>query len=147
VKTKEVRARLGDPKDLPSVEEIRGRIAERMTDQLRRYVQEVDTGYRKLEPSAEFKRLNMVQRHRDERAPLEQDQRGRWEAETKARSERLTKGLGGVWSRMTGKYAKIRRQNEYEAWQALQRDTAEKDQIISRQLEQIPILPVGIPRR
>ena len=68
VKTKEVRARLGDPKELPGVEEIRGRIAERMTDQLRRYVQEVDTGYRKLEPSAEFKRLSMVQRHRDERA-------------------------------------------------------------------------------
>ncbi len=146
VKTKEVRARLGDPKELPSVEEIRGRIAERMTDQLHRYVQEVDTGYRKLEPSAEFKRLNMVQRHRDERAALEQDQRARWEAETQARSERLPKGLGGLWSRVTGKYAKIRRQNEYEAWQALQRDRAEKDQIISRQLEERRELQTTIDR-
>lgn len=107
-----------------------------MNEQLRRYVREVDAGYQRLEPSVEFKRQEMVARHRQERATLAADQAVRWNGETARRAERLPKGLGGLWSRVSGRYAKIRRQNEHEAWQALERDTAEKDQLINRQLEE-----------
>ena len=146
VKTKEVKARLGDPEKLSSVEAVQTRIAQRMTDKLRSYVQEVRGNYARLAPSAAFRRQQMVQRQRDERRALEDEQEQRWCAETKARAARLPQGLGGLWSRITGKYRKIRRQNEYETWQAYQRDSTEKDALIARQLEERRALQKTIGR-
>ncbi len=46
----------------------------------------------------------------------------------------MPRGLSGIWHRITGKYSKIRLQNEVESLKAWQRDRAEKDALISRQL-------------
>lgn len=59
----------------------------------------------------------------------------RWIAETNARAARL-RGFSGVWQRITGRYAKIREQNEREAWQALLRDRGERDGLVSSQLDE-----------
>ncbi len=136
VKTRDVRERLGDPEQLPSVDETRAMIAGRMTDKLRGYVREVKANYRRLAPSVEFKRQELVRRQRDERKALEEQQDRRWTDETNARAARLPKGLGGLWSWITGKYAKIRHQNEVEAWHAWQRDRAEKDALIAQHLDE-----------
>jgi len=44
--------------------------------------------------------------------------------------------MSGIWHRLTGRYAKIKAQNETEAMDSLRRDRAEKDGMIFRQLEE-----------
>ncbi len=49
---------------------------------------------------------------------------------------RLAHGLRGLWDRLSGKYARTRRQNEWEAWQGHVRDRDERDDLVQRQLDQ-----------
>src|SRR5690606_26646598 len=50
------------------------------------------------------------------------------------------KGFSGIWHRLTGQYAKIRAQNEREAFESYRRDQAMKDDLIFRQLEEREVL-------
>ena len=77
-----------------------------------------------------------MESQRSERALLEQKQKDRWEAETNERAKRLTSGLKGIWHRLTGKYARVQRQNELDALLAMQRDRKEKDELIFKHIEQ-----------
>ena len=67
-----------------------------------------------------------MQEQRKARRILEDKQSQRWEAETKARSQRLAKGLLGVWHKLTGRYKEISNHNEQEALLAFHRDRAER---------------------
>jgi hypothetical protein len=60
----------------------------------------------------------------------------RWEKETHERTRRLSTGFKGIWDRLTGRYAEIRRQNEFEALKGMQRHRTEKDALIFRHLEE-----------
>ena len=73
---------------------------------------------------------------RKERQSQEELHRKRWDAETKERSQRLAKGLKGIWHRLTGKYEKTKRQNELDALVAFQRDRQEKDELIFKHIQQ-----------
>lgn len=136
VKTKDVRARIHDADNLPSVQERREEIAKRVSGQLVKYVLEINRTYSEKHPTIEFKRTQAVDRHRDERKLLDEMQRIRWDKETAARAARLPKGVSGLWSRITGKYSKIRTQNELETWQSYMRDQAERDDLVARQLDE-----------
>ncbi|MEW8332584.1 MAG: hypothetical protein AB2692_16745 [Candidatus Thiodiazotropha sp.] len=136
VRTKAVRERLGDPQTLLSVEQAKAQIADRMADKLRQHLKEIENDKQRLTASFEFKRLQFVERQRRERQQLEQMQSERWETETNTRAKRLAKGLKGVWHVLTGKQAKVRRQNELETLLAMQRDRIEKDDLIFKHIEQ-----------
>ena len=84
----------------------------------------------------EFRKAEIVGRHQDERRRLSEAQESRWQAETRQRAERLPKGFSGIWHRLTGRYAKVKAQNEREALEALPRDRAEKDALVFRQIEE-----------
>jgi len=71
---------------------------------------------------------------RTQRRQLEADHARRTEAETAERVGRLRRGLGGLWDRLTGKHALLRRRNEAEADDAQRRDRAEKQILVDRQL-------------
>ena len=134
LRTKEVKAKLGDPKDLPSVTETRGQIAQRMSATVRRYIDDAEVAFQKGAATLGLRRADLSQRHRDERRRLTETQEERWQAETLRRSGRLAPGLRGIWDFLTGKQGRIRRRNEWEAWQAARRDQAERDAMIERQL-------------
>lgn len=134
IKAKDVNARIPAAHKLPSVEKTRAHIASRMNAQLKTYVREIKGNYRSLKPSIEYRRTQLVQRHRTERKRLNDGHKARWQKETNARTARLPKGIGGIWSRITGKHSKIRRENEAQAWQSHLRDRAEKDTLIIDQL-------------
>jgi hypothetical protein len=136
VKTKDVNARILDASKLPRVQQRREEIAKRMSAQLQKYALEINKAYHQKHPSMEFKRTQTVERHRAERKALDEVQRVRWDKETAARAARLPKGIGGLWSRITGKYSKIRTQNELETWQCYCRDQAERDSMVTRQLDE-----------
>ena len=57
-------------------------------------------------------------------------------SEEKERFERLPKGFRGLWARITGKYQKIKAQNEREVKNCKTRERDERQTLIDRQLIQ-----------
>lgn len=136
VKTKDVAERLGDPENLPSVDEAQKAIAARMSERLKGFIRQSELEAARGQKALEFERSEIAGRHRQERQMLNEALEKRWIAETNARAARLPRGFSGVWKRITGGYAKIRAQNEREAWAALLRDRAERDKLVASQLDE-----------
>lgn len=133
-KAKEVRAKLGEPDDLPSVEEARTLIARDVRAAFKRHGQEARFLTARALAPLERRRTEMTQRHRSERAKLDEGQRQRWIEETEVRSSRLNSGLKGLWQRLTGRYDRISRQNEREAYAGLLRDRSQRQALVEAQL-------------
>lgn len=144
VKTKEVRARLGDGDNLPSIDDTRKIIAGRMTPAIRRHIQESREQHQARAEKLAGYRQDITRLHRAARDRLKESQRSEWEAQTIARAARLPKGLRGLWYRITGKYQDIRAQNEAEANTTLSRHTDERQKLIEQQLEQRAVLQAQI---
>jgi hypothetical protein len=140
LKTKEVRARLGDGENLHSVEDTKKTIGERMTPAIRRHISESRERFQARSARlGEFKE-KMTREHRQARFNLVERQRLEWLSENKQRTERLPTGLQGLWQRITGKYQDIRRQNELEAAQTHNRHATERETQINLQRDQRAIL-------
>ena len=133
IKTKDLRARLGDGKDLPSVATVAADIAARMTDTLCRHIAESERQFQKRSAALAFHRAQLVERQRKERADLTAALERRWARES---ADRLNKGLRGLWDRITGRRAEQVRRNERETLESLRRDRAQKDSLIERHLDE-----------
>ena len=136
VRNKQLKGRIGDPAKLPSVDQAKQDMADRMTAMLRHHITQAERAHKLRSASLTFQRNQTLQRQRDEREKLQQMQEARRIAETRMRAQRLSRGFRGVWDRLTGKYAQIKRQNEREALLAFYRDREEKDGLIFRQIEE-----------
>lgn len=136
LKTKEVREKIDDGKDLPGVEQTKAKIAAKMTPVLTRYMREIEEAYQQRAQRHRLERARMAEQHRSERQKLDEGQEKRWTAETAARAARMSRGFRGLWDRITGRYADIKRQNEREAFQAWQRDQAQREALIAAQLDE-----------
>ena len=136
VKTKDVRDKLGSPKDLPSVDETRAMIAEKMAGMLEEHVDEQLKKFSAAGEALDVQRRALVRRQRQERKRLVEKQQARQMKEAKRRFARLPRGLKGIWQRITGNYSKIVRQNELEARQCKQRDRQEYQTLVERHLEE-----------
>ena len=144
IKTKEVRARLGDGNDLRGVDETKKLIGEKMSPAIRRHIAESRARFEKRAATLEQYKTEMTQAHRAARAKLDQRQKSEWETETGARAARLPKGLLGLWHRLTGKYQEIRSQNEAEANVTRMRHDRERQELIETQLKQRSVLQTQI---
>jgi len=82
------------------------------------------------------KKRSLQHQHQNERSRLQEKQKERWQLESISRSQRLPRGIKGIWFRITGKYQKIRKQNETEVKKCRLRDRNQKQQLIERQLTQ-----------
>jgi hypothetical protein len=136
VRTKEVRERLGDPAALKSVEDTKAALRDRLTPRLKEFSE------RMREKQAEERRplkdeaRELAKAHAAERAKLKAGQEQRWQEETAARQAQLRPGLKGLFDRFTGKAQMVRDTNAKEAWEALKRDQAQKDQLILDQMKE-----------
>lgn len=130
VKTREVKAKLGDSGDLPSVAERQQEIAAAYSSRL----EQIHTRQERIQELFQQKnrqeRLALVQKQREMRKHLRAQQEQRTLAEMKVRQDRYNKGLRGLLDRFTGKHKRIKAQNEAETAAALQRDRRERDQMI-----------------
>ncbi|ODA66576.1 Relaxase/mobilization nuclease domain protein [Methyloligella halotolerans] len=135
-KTKEINARLGEPKELPSVEEAKAQFAKDLTAAFQRHQGEAEERKRRALSPLETKRQHMAGQHRLERAKLKDRQHARWADECRSRAARFDTGVKGIWSRITGKHAQIRKQNEREAFAALRRDGGQRQRLIDAQLSE-----------
>ena len=147
VKARDVNTRVTDAKSLPSLDERRAEIASLMQSRLREFEADIKGVHARQRPSIEFRRTQMIARHRKERALLSEKQNARWAQETAARAARLPKGIGGLWARITGRFSKIKVQNELEAWKGHLRDRDERDRMIARQLDERGHLQLSINKQ
>ncbi|MEM0928036.1 MAG: relaxase/mobilization nuclease domain-containing protein [Pseudomonadota bacterium] len=134
VKTKDVRDRLGDENQLPSIAETRAMIAQGILPKLRGFDDQLSAQQAFTKQDFECKKADLVTRQRAERSALEQAQKLRAQTEAQTRQARFRKGLGGIWDRLRGEHKKIEARNMAEAQKASARDRAEKGRIVYQQL-------------
>lgn len=136
LKAKDVKAKLGSPEILPSVDETRSTIRSKVTDQMRGYIRDIkDRQNCDFDPLRDQLR-DMKNAHRVERQKLKAGQEKRWTEETKLRSDRLNKGMRGLFDRLTGKAKSIRQQNELDARKAAKRDQQQRDFMVLEQMKE-----------
>ncbi len=136
VKAKELKQRLNQPEQLPNVQEAKTEISQSMNDVLKKHV---DVAYQlRKQDYAPLKRTiqSMKTQHQKQRDVLEKQQNERWQQEEQQRIARLPRGLSGIWQRVTGKYQKIKSQNQAEVKGNELRDRDEKQTLITRQLQE-----------
>lgn len=135
-KTKEVKARLGDPNELPDLATATAELKADLRAAFGRMAQTVRREWHAKHRFWNSKRKEMKMEHLWQRRQLDLDLRKRREAEVIAREARLHKGLRGLWQRITGSHRRIVRENKAEAAKSAERDQRERQQVINAQLKQ-----------
>lgn len=136
VKTKEVKAKLGSPEALPSVEETRKAIAEQIEQKILRFTSEMKWEFEHAQEGLQAKRKALVLRQRTERKRLAEKHSERTIAEARQRAEKIRKGLAGLWDWVRGKRAEVRKANKTELAACQTRDRTEQEHLINRHLEE-----------
>lgn len=136
IKTKGLKTRLGAPDMLRTVSAVKGSMSKELKTLHKSYehqIKEIHAG--ELKPLMRQKDL-LLKEQRKQRQVLKHKLKKRHIEETKARQERFGKGLRRVWWAMTGKSKITRKQNKAEYYTCQQRDEAEKQTLIAKQLSQ-----------
>lgn len=136
LKTKEVRDKLGEAEDLPTVASVQKILAERTETRLQQFSDELKVEFEGAQTRLNGRRDALVAHQRKERSDLQFQQTGRWAEESRQRAERFRRGLRGLWDRITGRHSEVRRENELEVRQAMLRDRVERETLIFRQMEE-----------
>ncbi|GAB5489665.1 MAG: hypothetical protein Pars2KO_32350 [Parasphingorhabdus sp.] len=136
VKTKEVKARLGDNENLPSIEQAHSQLAKMVSPVLDRLKQQQTEKHNRLKKQQEGMLWKLADRHVKERKSLIARQEKRELKEIQARQERFNKGLRGLFDRITGAYSRTKNHNELETYQAAKRDQKQRDALIFKQTEE-----------
>jgi hypothetical protein len=136
VKTKDVRARLGESDTLPSLEEAKATFAKEMQPALSRWERELQERIDAQHARYETHKRGLLERQTVERQKLFDGIEDRRIKETQARQERFRTGLAGFWDKLRGEHRRMREENEKDAYDCLLRDRRQKDELIFAQLEQ-----------
>lgn len=134
-KAKNIRARLGEPKDLPSVGEAKAQIAQDMCVNFKRHANEAKRQRTINDNAHEAQRKTMVTKHRAERQRLIEGQNARQQDENIQRSARLNAGLKGLWQRVSGQRKKVQLRNQQEAFASMKRDRTQSNMLVRQQLQ------------
>lgn len=135
LKTKEVRAKLGDRESLPSLEEAKQNIANTLSQTVERLAQEQNAKLETLEKDKQAEAKALAEKHAAQRILQKQLQEQRAAKEEQARQERFNKGLHGLLDRVTGQHSRTNTQNKIEAFEAAKRDQKQRDELILRRLQ------------
>jgi len=134
IKAKDVRAKLGDAEQLPTVHDMQNTIASTVADKLKAFADAQNHKLKTVEQAFEARRRALVKEQRNARQALSHKQVDRQKAETAIRASCLPRGLKALWFRVTGAYGKIKRESETEAANCKQRDQVELATIAQNQL-------------
>ena len=136
VKTKDVKARLGDSNTLPSLEQAQAKLAQIVTPAIERLSKQEAKKHETIKAQQEKLFWHLADKHKQERQTLKKHQDARELKEIKIRQERFNKGLRGLFDRIIGTHSKIKKQNELEAYQSAKRDQKQRDTLIFKQMQQ-----------
>lgn len=135
LKAKDVRQKLGSPEHLLDTREATAQLTAELAPQLKRMIEHQLSLRNSLKDNHKQARNNLVNQQKRERAALDKRQTARSTQEAKLRAHRFRHGMLGLWDRVRGRHAQIKRRNEQDTWDNLVRDRREKDQLIFQQLE------------
>ncbi len=135
-KAKEVTAKLGDPNQLLGVEDTKAWLAEKIAPRLSGYIKDAKRMAANAMKPLIDERTRLTADHKAARAGLDKVHAERWNAEQQTRASRTRKGWAGVWDFLTGRYFKVRKQNELEAQFAKERDRTERHKLVADQLKE-----------
>lgn len=135
-KTKAVRARVGDMDSLPNVYETKAQIRSEMVAMTDRLQDDVSLRAKAAQDRFEVRRKALVTKQQAERKALTEAQERRRIAANKERQARFNRGLSGIWDRLRGEHARIRKQNEREAYAQMGQDSQVRDTMIWRHLQE-----------
>ena len=136
VKTKDVAAKLGEPDDLPTVEQARIEMAKAMAERLLELRSEQSRAIETRQEEIRLKQQDEAARHRAALDALKAQQQERWNAEHQQRQQRFKAGWRGWLDRVTGHRSRVEKRNEQEAYDAMRRDQKERDALVFRQIEE-----------
>ncbi|MDX2085765.1 MAG: relaxase [Candidatus Melainabacteria bacterium] len=140
VKSKALKERLGEPDDLPSVEQTKQLIQHQMTDRLKTYMEEVKTEAQVEAAPLRTRKRALVKYHRESRESLRARQEERALQEAKARQASIPRGLRSLWGRLTGEYQSKVKAAERDYQRCEERDKAEREALIAKQLAERRVL-------
>ena len=136
VKAKDVKARLGDSKTLPSLEQAQAKLAQMVTPVIERLSKQEAQKHKTIKEQQDKLFWHLADKHNQERDTLKKRQDARELKEIKIRQERFNRGLRGLFDRITGTHSKIKKQNELETYQSTKRDQKQRDTLIFKQMGQ-----------
>lgn len=136
VKTKDLKAKLGDRNRLQTVSQAQSALAREVTPTLKKLYNQQSQKLSKFNDSYSRMREKLTRMHTKQRNEQKAVQRKRGIVENEARQERFNKGLRGLFDRITGAYSKTKRMNELETYQAALRDQKQRDTLIFKQMQQ-----------
>jgi len=136
VKTNDLKTKLGERDQLPSVKDTTQRIHSKLTDLVHKHLATLQQQYQPRIDSLTQERKRLAKQHQVEREQQKQRQQQRWEQDSQRRQQRFAKGMKGLWHRFTGKHRDTIQRNEQEALAALQRDQQERDELIFTQMKE-----------
>lgn len=146
IKTKEIRTKLTDEQNLPSVDEARIQIAKDMTARLETFSQEQKNVFAARKAELEEKRQSLARQHRAERKKLRETQHSNWQHKQQEWRSNFNTGVRGLFDRITGKRRKIEQRNEQDALQVKTQQQQECDALVFQQLETRRTLQARIER-
>ncbi|MEO1658794.1 MAG: hypothetical protein AAFR65_13860 [Pseudomonadota bacterium] len=136
VKAKDLKARLDDPRDLPSVTDVHDQIKATQASQAEKQSEEKRARKQAEQEEFERRKTALLIKQRAERQAFDTRQEQQRIAEALERQARFRSGLKGLWDRLRGEHARIKKRNEAEAEQAAQRAHEERDALIQQQLQE-----------
>jgi hypothetical protein len=136
IKTKAVRAKLGDEDDLNSVEQTLAVISDELKQVKNRLKSELL--YKTANQNKHSKRqlAKLREKHTHERQQLLEKQNHVNEQRQAEWRQKFNGGLRGLWDRVTGKHKRLLRELEVEAWELARQDQLERDNMIFQHLEE-----------
>lgn len=146
IKPKELKAKLGNPDDLPTIDQTKAIIAQHMTVQIKNYARQIKAEAKEKGKPLLKKKQALVKQHRLERETLVQKQADRQKQEQIARQHKLPKGLKSIWAKLTGNYGRIRQAVERDFHSSQARDRTDRQALIQKQLSQRQILQAELQR-
>ena len=136
VKSKALKSRLGDFRELPKVSEAQSKLALDLNSMFSRLQQNVDRRTKEATKRFTARHKVLIQRQRRERSALSKVQENRMEASNRIRADRFRHGLGGLWDRLRGEHKRIQTQNQSEAFAQEKQDQVERDNLVFGHLRQ-----------
>ncbi len=136
IKTKDVRARLGDKNALPSIDNAKKQLSDALSPALERLKKQQTEKFAKLSQQQKKMLNSLALKHSAQRQLQSGMQEQRTVQETRARQDRYNKGLRGLFDRLTGTHSQIKKQNAFETYQSAKRDQKQRDDLIFKQIEQ-----------
>jgi hypothetical protein len=134
--TRELKARLGPPEHLRTVDQVRTTLTDHTTAAAMRRGRDMRDRHRsEFQPlAAEHQRMKAA--HRAQRQTVDRQQAERGKVEAQGRAARLRKGVMGLWDRLSGKRGKVSEQNAREIAACKVRDRAEHHAVVEAQMQE-----------